>query len=271
MIEIENLVKIYHSRDGRDGVKALDKVTLSVKDKEFVALLGPSGCGKTTLLKVVGGLIPWDEGRVLINDRLVKGPGPDRAMVFQHFALMPWADVKTNIAFGLELRGVPKEKREAVAMRLIEDVGLSGFENHYPRHLSGGMQQRVGLARALAVNPEILLMDEPFGALDAQTRRLMQEDLLRLHDREPKTVIFVTHSMDEAVRLADRITLMCSRPGRIVESIDVPLGRPRPEGFDKEQVFVDLKDYLWEKLKSMQTMPGGSSKNGATNGRSEQE
>lgn len=268
MIKIEDCSKAYRRRGAHDAVKALDCISLMVRDREFVALLGPSGCGKTTLLKIVGGLIPWDEGHVLIGGEPVKGAGPDRAIVFQNFALMPWADVKTNVAFGLELRNVPKKEREAKAMQLIEAMGLSGFENHYPRHLSGGMQQRVGLARALAVNPQILLMDEPFGALDAQTRRLMQEDLLRLHEREPKTVLFVTHSMDEAARLADRIMLMCSRPGRIVETIDVPLPRPRPEGFDKEQVFVDLKDYLWERLKSMQTMPDRSG-NETTNGRTE--
>ncbi|MFN8458410.1 MAG: ABC transporter ATP-binding protein [Anaerolineae bacterium] len=255
MIQITNCTKIYRSRDGRNEVKALDKVNLTVQDKEFIALLGPSGCGKTTLLKIIAGLIPWNEGEVQINGKKVAGPGPDRAVVFQNFALMPWADIKTNAAFGLELRGVPKAEREATAMRLLKAVGLNGFEDRYPRHLSGGMQQRVGLARALAVNPETLLMDEPFGALDAQTRRLMQEDLLRLHEQEPKTVVFVTHGMDEAIRLADRIVLMSARPGRVREIINVPFGRPRSEHLEKQPAFAELSDYLWETLKAMQVRP----------------
>lgn len=261
MIEINGCSKVYRSRDGRREVQALDRVHLTVGEKEFVSLLGPSGCGKTTLLKIVGGLLPWTEGEVRIDGEKVTGPGPDRALVFQNFALMPWATVLTNVAFGLELRGVPKEERLERASQLLEKVGLVGFENVHPRHLSGGMQQRVGLARALAVNPATMLMDEPFGALDAQTRRLMQDDLLLLHEQDPKTVIFVTHAMDEAVRLADRIVLMSARPGRVTEIIDVPFGRPRPEGYDKDAVFNELKEYLWEKLKAMQIPAGGS--NGA--------
>ena len=262
MIEITDCSKIYRSRDGRREVRALDGVNLVVKDKEFVALLGPSGCGKTTLLKIVAGLIPWNEGSVSVNGKQVQGPGPDRAVVFQNFALMPWADIKTNVAFGLELQGVAKEEREETAVSLIEAVGLRGFEDRYPRHLSGGMQQRVGLARALAVNPETLLMDEPFGALDAQTRRLMQEDLLHLHQRKPKTVIFVTHAIEEAIRLADRIVLMCSRPGRVEEIIDVPFGRPRSEHVDKETAFGEMNDYMWDKLKAMQVRPDSETQEG---------
>ncbi len=256
MIEINGCSKVYRSRDGTREVQALDRVHLTIAEKEFVALLGPSGCGKTTLLKIIGGLLSWTEGDVRIDGKKVTGPGPDRALVFQNFALMPWANVLTNVAFGLELKGVPKEARTGTAMRLLEKIGLAGFESAYPRHLSGGMQQRVGLARALAVNPVTLLMDEPFGALDAQTRRLMQDDLLRLLDQEPKTVVFVTHGMDEAVRLADRIVLMSARPGRVSEIIDVPFGRPRPAGYDSEPVFNELKNYLWEKLKAMQTDGG---------------
>ena len=252
MIEITKCTKVYSSADGSNEVKALDNIDLTVRDKEFVALLGPSGCGKTTLMKIIAGLIPWNSGDVKINGQALQGPGPDRAVVFQDFALMPWADIKTNVAFGLELQGVAREEREEKARELIKAVGLDGFEDSYPKHLSGGMQQRMGLARALAVNPETLLMDEPFGALDAQTRRLMQEDLLQLHEREPKTVLFVTHGMDEALRLADRIVLMTARPGRIKETIDVPFGRPRPEGFERDDVFSDLSDYLWNTLKAMQ-------------------
>jgi NitT/TauT family transport system ATP-binding protein len=259
MIEIENCHKIYPSRDGQPEVIALKEINLVVKDREFVCLLGPSGCGKTTLLKIIGGLISWEKGDVRVNGQSVSGPGPDRGMVFQNFALLPWVDVLTNVAFGLELRGVPKKEREQMAMKWIKTVGLTGFEHYYPRHLSGGMQQRVGLARALAVDPDILLMDEPFGAVDAQTRRILQEDLLRLHAREQKTVLFVTHSMDEAVRLGDRVMVLSPRPGRIHESIEIPLPRPRPPGVGKHPTFVELREYLWEQLKGMQVGMGVSS------------
>jgi ABC-type nitrate/sulfonate/bicarbonate transport system ATPase subunit len=174
-------------------------------------------------------------------------------MVFQDFALLPWVDVVTNVAFGLELRGVPKAAREERARELIGLVGLAGFERHYPRQLSGGMQQRVGLARALAVDPKILLMDEPFGSVDAQTRRLLQEDLLTLLDHAAKTVVFVTHSMDEAVRLGDRVVLMTPRPGRVCDSVEVALPRPRPSDLDKHPLFAELKEYLWKQLREMRT------------------
>ena len=252
MIEVKNCSKIYPSRDGQPAVVALDNIEMTVQKQEFLCLLGPSGCGKTTLVKMIGGLVTWDEGEILIDNQPVTGPGPDRAMVFQNFALLPWADVLTNVAFGLELRGVPKKEREEKAMELIRSVNLSGFEHHYPNHLSGGMQQRVGLARALAVDPQILLMDEPFGSVDAQTRRTLQEDLLRFHQNAQKTVIFVTHSMEEAVRLGDRVVLLSPRPGRVQESVDVPLPRPRQDGIDRLPEFVELKEYLWQKLREMQ-------------------
>jgi len=198
-------------------------------------------------------LIRLDTGTVTIDGQVVTAPGPDRAMVFQQFALLPWADVWTNIAFGLELRGVPEEKRHQIVSELTKTVGLAGFEHHFPRQLSGGMQQRVGLARALAVDPKILLMDEPFGSVDEQTRRLLQEDLLALHERTRKTVVFVTHSMDEAVRLGDRVVLMTPRPGHIQESMRVDLPRPRPAEVDKYPQFIELKEYLWTRLRAMQT------------------
>ena len=172
-------------------------------------------------------------------------------MVFQHFALLPWVDVVTNVAFGLDLRGVAREERERIAMELIRIVGLSGFERHLPWQLSGGMQQRVGLARALAIDPRTLLMDEPFSAVDDQTRRELQEDLLRLHAERTQAVLFVTHSMDEAVRLGDRVVLLTPRPGRIREVIDVPLPRPRPPDLERHPTFIDLKEYLWGQLRAM--------------------
>jgi NitT/TauT family transport system ATP-binding protein len=252
MIELRAVGKIYPSDNGRAPVVALDGVDLTIRTQEFVCLLGSSGCGKTTLLKAIMGLVSLDAGEVRIDGRLVRAPGPDRAMVFQNFALLPWADVVTNIAFGLDLRGVPKTEREDRARELIRAVGLEGFEHHYPRQLSGGMQQRVGLARALAVDPNILLMDEPFGSVDAQTRRLLQEDLLALLERRRKTVVFVTHSMSEAVRLGDRVVLMTPRPGRIREAIEVKLPRPRPPEVEKDPQFIDLKEYLWQQLRAMQ-------------------
>jgi NitT/TauT family transport system ATP-binding protein len=252
MIELSACRKTYAGQNEQAPVVALDALDLTIQTEEFVCVLGPSGCGKTTLLKAIGGLTQLDSGTVQIDGQPVTGPGPDRAMVFQHFALLPWADVLTNIAFGLELRGMPKEEREQKARGLVCAVGLEGFERHFPRQLSGGMQQRVGLARALAVDPQILLMDEPFGAVDEQTRRLLQEDLLRLLERSSKTVLFVTHSMDEAVRLGDRVVLMTPRPGRVRESIAVELPRPRPPDIDKYPQFIELKEYLWTQLRTMQ-------------------
>jgi NitT/TauT family transport system ATP-binding protein len=252
MIEVRGCRYVYPAGQGNQPLVALERVDLSVPPREFFCLLGPSGCGKTTLLKLIAGLINPTEGEVWIDGQRIQGPGPDRAMVFQNFALLPWADVLTNIAFGLELRGMSKPERLQIANELVQAVGLTGFEHHYPRQLSGGMQQRVGLARALAVNPKILLMDEPFSALDTQTRRLLQEDVLELHTRSPKTVAFVTHSMDEAVRLGDRVALMSPRPGQIQEIIPVDLPRPRPPDVEKDPLFVELKEYLWEQLRGMQ-------------------
>jgi NitT/TauT family transport system ATP-binding protein len=253
MIELRDCRKTYTSGNGQASILALGGVDLTIRTDEFLCVLGPSGCGKTTLLKAVAGLITLDAGQVLIDGSPVTGPGPDRAVVFQNFALLPWADVRTNVSFGLELRGVNKTTRDETARELIRAVGLGGFENHFPRQLSGGMQQRVGLARALAVDPKILLMDEPFGALDEQTRRLLQEDLSALLERTRKTVVFITHSMAEAVRLGDRVILMTPRPGRVQQVIDVPLPRPRPPDVEKNPLFVELEEYLWQQLRAMQT------------------
>jgi ABC-type nitrate/sulfonate/bicarbonate transport system ATPase subunit len=238
--------------NGSGGVLALSDIDFEVRDNEFITVIGPSGCGKTTLLRIIAGLIPYDQGEVTIDGRPVTGPGPERAVVFQNFALMPWADILTNVSFGLEIRGTPKEQCRATAKELIKLVGLEGFERRLPKELSGGMQQRVGLARALAVNPQILLMDEPFGSLDEQTRRLLQEELLSLWERERKTVVFITHSMDEAVMLGDRVMLMTPRPGRVKEMIDIPLNRPRSREVEKSSTFLEVKEYLWENLRAMQ-------------------
>jgi ABC-type nitrate/sulfonate/bicarbonate transport system ATPase subunit len=251
VIELRSCGKVYPAHDGRPAVAALDGIDLVLGDREVVCVLGPSGCGKTTLLKIVAGLVPQSAGQVLVDGRPLNGPGQDRAMVFQHFALLPWADVVTNVAFGLELRGVGRPEREGVAVELVRALGLSGFERHMPGQLSGGMQQRVGLARALAVEPRTLLMDEPFSAVDAQTRRELQEDLLRLHAQRGPSVLFVTHSIDEAVRLGDRVVLLTPRPGRVREIIPVPLPRPRPPDLERHPAFLDLKEHLWRELRAM--------------------
>lgn len=251
MIELRQCRFEYPNAQGKTPLVALQEIDLTIERQEFFCLLGPSGCGKTTLLKLIAGLLTPTRGEIRVDGVPVHAPGPERAMVFQNFALLPWADVLTNIAFGLELRGVAKAERMETAQQLVNMMGLQGFERNYPRQLSGGMQQRVGLARALAVNPKILLMDEPFSALDTQTRRLLQEDVLELHARSPKTVVFVTHSMDEAVRLGDRVALMTPRPGQIQEIVNVPLPRPRSDDVEKDAIFIELKEYLWQQLRAM--------------------
>ena len=248
MIEFRRCSKHYHHTGAAAPVPVLDAIDLRVQAREFVAVLGPSGCGKTTLLRILAGLTGWDAGDVLVQGRPVTGPGRDRAMVFQDFALLPWATVLDNVCFGLELAGTARAERTAIGNQLIDAVGLTGFAAHYPHQLSGGMQQRVGLARALAVDPDILLLDEPFGSLDSLTRRTLQEDLLRLHDTRPKTVLLVTHSVDEAARLGDRVVLLSRRPTRVVEVVDTGLPRPRPAHLGADKRFVELKEYLWDRV-----------------------
>jgi ABC-type nitrate/sulfonate/bicarbonate transport system ATPase subunit len=253
MIEISGITKRFDTRHGE--VQALQDLSLEIRDNEFLTILGPSGCGKTTLLRVIAGLERADGGEVRIDGRAVTSPGPDRAMVFQGFALMPWASVIENVAFGLEVRGTPRRERERKALELVEFVGLKGFEHMLPRELSGGMQQRVGLARALAVEPQVLLMDEPFSALDEQTRRLLQEELLGIWEKTRTTVIFITHSMEEAVLLGDRVVLMSARPGRIAEIIDIPLKRPRSvavDSIESSREFAEITNHLWQSLRGMQ-------------------
>ena len=252
MVEIRGVSKFYSKtvKDSTTKVEALSHVDLAVRENEFVSIIGPSGCGKTTLLKIIDGLIPFDSGAILIDGKPIRGPGPDRAVVFQTFALLPWRTVLGNVEFSLEFRKIPPKERREIARDFLDRVGLGDFENHYPHELSGGMQQRAGLARALAVSPQILLMDEPFGAVDAQTRQLLQEDLLELWQRERKTVIFITHSMDEAVYLSDRVVVMTPRPGKVAELLDVPLPRPRSgDEVRRDPKFVDLTNYIWASLK----------------------
>lgn len=244
-VEVRNVFKNYKE------VEALNDLSLDFPRGELTSLLGPSGCGKTTLLKIIAGLLPATSGEVIVNGETVTGPGPDRAFVFQDFALLPWASVIRNVAFGLELRNVAKSEREAIAEKYITDVGLAGFEQSFPHELSGGMRQRVGLARALSVDAKVLLMDEPFSAVDEQTRRKFQEDLLNLVKHENKTFIFVTHSIEEAVYVSDQIALLLPRPSRVSEII-------RPSGFRHKAIdsirrdseYLDIVDRIWESLRT---------------------
>lgn len=251
VIEAVGVGKTYPGSGGHPPFTALQGADLTIRESEFISLIGPSGCGKTTLLKMIDGLMPYDQGELRVLGARVTGPGPERAVVFQNFALLPWLTVLENVAFGLRLRGMDRADREQVAQSNIEMVGLKGFSTAYPRQLSGGMQQRVGLARALSVDPAILLMDEPFGSLDAQTRNLMQADLLRVWDASRKTVVFVTHAMDEAVFLSDRVVLMATRPGRVSEIIDIDLPRPRTDETRTDPRFVELTSYVWDRLREM--------------------
>jgi NitT/TauT family transport system ATP-binding protein len=230
--------------------EALRGIDLDFPRGKLTTLLGPSGCGKTTLLKIIAGLVEPNAGSVSVNGRTVTGPGPERAFVFQDFALMPWADVLRNVSFGLELRGIGRMEREDMARHYIAEVGLAGFETKFPHQLSGGMKQRVGLARALAVKAEVLLLDEPFSAVDEQNRRKFQEDLLRLVDIEKKTFIFVTHSIEEAVYISDRIVLLSPRPGRISQVIDPRIDREASaEAIRRDAQYLDTVEEIWQGLK----------------------
>lgn len=224
-INVDGVSKWYDS--GNETVHVLDEIDLSVDEGEFVAVLGPSGCGKTTLIKMMDGLVDISDGEIRIGDRTVKEPSTDVAMVFQTFQLFPWRSVLDNVALGLEIQGASKSKRHERAREWIEAVGLSGFEQNYPYELSGGMKQRVGLCRALVVDPSVLLMDEPFGALDAQTKDKLQTELLQLLDEQQKTVVFVTHDIREAVFLADRVIVLDTIPAKISMELEIDFKRPR--------------------------------------------
>jgi NitT/TauT family transport system ATP-binding protein len=238
----------YQGRLGR-ATSVLEEIDLSIDAREFVAIVGPSGCGKTTLLRIAAGLIPPSRGRVLVDGRPVLAPGRDRAMVFQDPALLPWRTVLGNMAYGVECFQVPAKQALDLARSWLQVVGLEGFESHYPHEISGGMRQRVNLARALAVDPEILLMDEPFAALDAQTRETMQSELLGIWVRAPKTVVFVTHDIGEALYLADRVVVLTARPGRVREIVPVTLPRPRDHSIRRTAWFRDCEDHIRHLLK----------------------
>lgn len=232
-------------------VQALEDLSLEFPRGQLTSLLGPSGCGKTTLLKIIAGLLDPSAGEVEVNGQVVTGPGPDRAFVFQDFALLPWASVLRNVSFGLELRGVAKSERESIAAKYIGDVGLTGFEHSYPHELSGGMRQRVGLARALTVDAQVLLMDEPFSAVDEQTRRKFQEDLLALVQNESKTFIFVTHSIEEAVYVSDQIAILLPRPSRVSEIIRPSNFRAKGvENIRRDPEYLDIVDEIWASLRT---------------------
>src|SRR5271155_1671987 len=242
-IVIERVNHTYRPARGRT-VLALSDVSLEVRPREFLALLGPSGCGKSTLLYLVGGFLPTETGRIVVGGKTVTAPGADRGIVFQHFALFPWKTVRANVLYGLERQGLPRAEREKRAQAFIDLVGLRGFEESYPSQLSGGMKQRTAIARTLAFDPTILLMDEPFGALDAQTRSLMQTELLNIWDKTRKTVIFVTHDVHEAVYLAGRVAVMSARPGRIKTFVDTAFDKDDPSLLRSKE-FVEKVDEIW--------------------------
>jgi NitT/TauT family transport system ATP-binding protein len=240
-VEVKGVAKVYDN-----GLEALRNVNLSFPKGQLSTLLGPSGCGKTTLLKIIAGLLPRNGGEVLVKGNPVNGPGPERAFVFQDFALLPWASVLRNVGFGLELRGVARPEREELARKYIAEVGLKGFDDRYPNQLSGGMRQRVGLARALTVDADIILMDEPFSSVDEQTRRKFQEDLLDLLRHHQKTVIFVTHSIEEAAYLSDQIALLSPRPGTVSRIVRPAIDRSKSaDEIRRDRNYLDTVDEIW--------------------------
>ena len=233
---------------GKEVFTALDGVSLDIADNEFITVVGPSGCGKSTLMNILAGLEQPPSGEALVDGRTVSGPGPDRGVIFQQYALFPWLTVRQNVEFGLKTAKVPKAERRERAQHFIDVVGLSDFADALPKMLSGGMRQRCAIARAYAVNPSILLMDEPFGALDALTRVKLQEQLLDTWSREQRTVMFITHDVDEAVFLANRVVVMAARPGRIYDVIDVDLPYPRTEEFRLSAQFAELRNRVWHSV-----------------------
>lgn len=245
-VSIQDVKKTYMGRKGE--VVALNGVNLDIKTNEFITVVGPSGCGKSTLLNIIAGLLEPTSGRVICNGVEVHGTGRDRGVVFQQYALFPWLTVKKNVMFPLKMRGIDGERAEIMAMKYIKMVDLEKFADHYPKELSGGMKQRVAIARAYAANPEVLLMDEPFGALDAQTRTQLQQELLNTWEQDQKTCFFITHDVDEALILGQRCIIMSARPGRIKEIVDIDIPYPRDQATKMSPRFLELKNYIWSQV-----------------------
>ncbi|WP_218925598.1 MULTISPECIES: ABC transporter ATP-binding protein [Microcella] len=243
MIEVDSVTKVFSSSRGR--VVSLDNISLHVAEGEFITLVGPSGCGKSTMLNLIGGLLEPTSGDVVVHGAPVKGPSPDRGVIFQQYALFPWLTAIQNVEFGLRLQGLGRKERREKALHYLDLVGIADFANALPKELSGGMKQRCAIARAYAVNPSVLLMDEPFGALDALTRVQMQDELLATWQKDRRTIVFITHDVDEAVYLAGRVVVMSPRPGRISEIVDVPLPYPRTEELRLSPEFADIRARVW--------------------------
>lgn len=252
-LSVQSVSKAFRVRGGENDIlQVLNRINFDVQESEIVSLIGESGCGKTTLLRIVQGLVKLDAGTIRVDGQPVSGPGRDRGFVFQQASLLPWRSAQRNIEFGLELQGVPREQRRERAEELLELVGLAGAGRQFPHELSGGMQQRIGLARALAIDPAIMLMDEPFSALDAQTREVLQRELLRIQLDTHKTVLFVTHDLDEAIYVSDRVIVLGAKPGRIKEIIDIPFPKPRPElpELRGEPRFQEIRSHMWDLIRN---------------------
>ena len=245
-LKIDNVYKEYQGRNGK--TIALNGVSLDIKENEFICVVGPSGCGKSTLLNIIAGLLEPTSGTVSLDGKVIEGTGVERGVVFQQYALFPWRTVLKNVMFPLEMKKVPKAEAEAIARKYIKSVGLEGFEKSFPKELSGGMKQRVAIARAYAANPEVLLLDEPFGALDAQTRVQLQSELLETWEKEKKTCFFITHDVDEAVILAQRVIIMSARPGRIKKIVDIDIPYPRTQATKTDPRFLELKSEIWNQV-----------------------
>lgn len=245
-VQIQHVVKEFNGRNGK--VTALNGVDLDIHENEFVCVVGPSGCGKSTLLNIIGGLEVPTSGQVLVDGKPINGPSPERGIVFQQYALFPWLTVEKNVMFGLVQQGKSKEEAREIAHQYLKVVDLEEFAKSYPKELSGGMKQRVAIARAYAVNPKVLLMDEPFGALDAQTRTQLQSDLLETWEKEQKTCFFITHDVDEAIILAQRVVVMHARPGRVKDIVDIDIPYPRDQATKMSARFMELKNYIWNQV-----------------------
>jgi NitT/TauT family transport system ATP-binding protein len=258
-LSVHNVCKTFRLRGSASSkdrqLNVLRNLSFDVHQGEVVSLIGESGCGKTTLLRIIQGLVRMDSGSVAVDGATVSGPGRDRGFVFQQASLLPWRTARQNVEFGLELQGLAKDARAERAIKLLELVGLTQAADQFPHQLSGGMQQRIGLARALAIEPAILLMDEPFSALDAQTREVLQHELVRIHEQTAKTTLFVTHDLDEAIYLSDRVVVLAARPGRVKKIIDVPFAHPRPELAElrNEARFQEIRREMWSLIRTSET------------------